>query len=134
VQRKNRAPAPLPPSLLQPIGSFPTHNYFLAVIEMSHHHTTTYYPRAGAQSRDSRYHITPGRTLPKMPGRVVEFVPASTTIFRPVRDDERDVVQRFIVHASHCLRYEDPYRVYVKGATLCERSHAHSRDVVYRLL
>ena len=64
-----------------------------------------------------------------MPGRVVEFVPASNTICRPARDDERDVMQRFAAHASHCPRCEDPYRVYMNGGTLCERGHAHARDV-----
>jgi len=64
-----------------------------------------------------------------MPGRVVEFVPASNTICRPARDDECDVMQRFATHASHCPRCEDPFRVYVKGGTLCDRGHAYAKDV-----
>jgi hypothetical protein len=64
-----------------------------------------------------------------MPDRVVEFVSASNTIYCPARDDERDVMQRFAAHASHCPRCKDPYRVYMEGGTLCERGHAHARDV-----
>ena len=97
---------------------------------MSRRRTTTYcyYPHAGARSRDDRYYITPARTPVKMPDRV-EFVPASNTICRPARDDERGVMQRFAAHASHCTYCEDPYCVYMKGGTLCERGHAHARDV-----
>jgi hypothetical protein len=71
---------------------------------MSHDHAITYYPHADVQSRDNQYYITPARTLAKMPGRVVKFAPASNTICHPVRDDERDVMQRFAVYASHCPR------------------------------
>jgi hypothetical protein len=97
---------------------------------MSHHHTTTYcyYPRAGAQSRDNQYYITPARTQRKMVGRV-EFDPASNTICRPARDDEFDVMQHFAHHASRCPRCEDPFGVYMKGDTLCERGNAYARDV-----
>ena len=42
---------------------------------------------------------------------------------------EVDVELRFAAHASHCLRCEDPFRVYVNGGTLCERGHAYARDV-----
>ena len=63
-----------------------------------------------------------------MVGRV-EFVPSSNTICRPARDDERDVMLHFAAHASHCPRCEDPYRVYMKGGTLCDRGHAYARDV-----
>jgi hypothetical protein len=64
-----------------------------------------------------------------MPGRVVEFAPLSNTICRPARDDERDVMQRFASHASHCPRCQDPYRVFIEGDTLCDRGHAYARDV-----
>ena len=104
-----------------------------AAVKLSPIHTTTYYyyPSASARSIGPRYqyYITPARTPAKMPGRVVEFVPASNTICRPARDDERDVMQRFAAHASHCPRCKDPYRVYIEGGTLCERGHAHARDV-----
>ena len=65
-----------------------------------------------------------------MPGRVVEFVPASNTMCRSVRGDERDVMQRLAVHALLCPRCEDPYSVYMEGATLCQWSYTHARDVV----
>jgi hypothetical protein len=64
-----------------------------------------------------------------MPGRVVEFVPASNTICRPARDDERYVMQHFTAHASYCPRCEDSYRICMQGDTLCERGHAHARDI-----
>jgi hypothetical protein len=65
----------------------------------------------------------------KMPGRVVEFVSAFNTICRPARDDERDVMQRFVAYTSHCPHCKDPYRVYMEGGTLCERGHAYARDI-----
>jgi hypothetical protein len=99
---------------------------------MALRHTTTYYhylPRADAQSRGNQYYITPARTPAKMRSRVVEFVPASNTICRPARDDERYVMQCFAAHTSHCPRCRDPFRVYVNGNTLCDRGHAYARDV-----
>jgi len=38
-------------------------------------------------------------------------------------------MQRFAAHASHCPRCEDPYSVYMKGGSLCERGNAYVRDV-----
>jgi hypothetical protein len=61
-----------------------------------------------------------------MPGRTVDFVPSLNTICRPARDDERDVMQRFAGHASHCPRCADPYHVYMKGGALCDRGKAYS--------
>jgi hypothetical protein len=65
-----------------------------------------------------------------MVGRV-KFDLVSNTICRPARDRDNkfDVMQRFTHHTSHCPRCEDPFRVYVKGNTLCERGHAYARDV-----
>jgi hypothetical protein len=104
----------------------------LAAVKMSYRPETAYYyhPYAGPQSRDS-YYITPARTPTKKSSRVVvvKFVPASNTICRPARDDERDVMRRFAAHASHCPRCKDLCRVYREGGTLCERGHAHARDV-----
>lgn len=83
-----------------------------------------------------QHYITPARTLArksvKMPGRTVDFVPPASplnTICRPARDDERDVMQHFAAHASHCPRCADPFYVYMKGSTLCDRGHAYARDV-----
>src|SRR2546421_8703331 len=104
-------------------------------VKLSPIHTTTYYyyPRSTAQSLDTRrqHYITPARTPArkpaKMPGRTVDFVPPASplnTICRPARDDERDVMQHFASHASHCPRCADPVHVYLKGGTLCDRGHA----------
>jgi hypothetical protein len=81
-----------------------------------------------------QHYITPARTPArrpaKMPGRTVDFVPSPlNTICRPARDDERDVMQRFAGHASHCPRCADPYHVYMKGGALCDRGNAYARDV-----
>jgi hypothetical protein len=92
---------------------------------LSHRYTITYLTHAGAQSRGNQYYTTHPRTPAKMPGRVVEFVPAS--VCRAARDGERYVMQCFAAHASHCPRCKDPYLVYVHGDTLCERGHAHAR-------
>ena len=64
-------------------------------------------------------------------GRVVDFVPVTgtNTICRPARDDERDAMQHFAGHASHCPRCVDPYHAYMKGGTLCDRGNAYARDV-----
>jgi hypothetical protein len=104
----------------------------LAAVKMSHGHAIThrYRPRAGARSRDNQNrYITPARTPAKMPGRVVQFVPASNTICRPARDDERYVMRCFAAHTAHCSRCEDPCRVYMTDGTLCERGYGYARDV-----
>ena len=90
----------------------------LAAVKTPHHRAT----------RDNQYYITPAYTPAKMPGRVVEFTPASNC--RSARDDERDVMQCFAAHTSHCPRCKDPYRAYKNGDTLCERGHAYAGDVV----
>jgi hypothetical protein len=115
------------------LAVFPSTTTSSAAVKLSPFHTTTYYyyPSASAQSIDThrQHYITPARTPAKMVGRVVEFVPSSNTICRPARDDERDVMQHFASHASRCPRCEDPFRVYMKGGTLCDRGHAYARDV-----
>jgi hypothetical protein len=59
----------------------------------------------------------------------IDFVPTLNTICRPARDDERAVMQHFAGHASHCSRCADPFHVYMKGGTLCDRGRAYARDV-----
>jgi hypothetical protein len=84
----------------------------IAAVKTPHRHTTKGQPV-----------LSSARTPAKMPGRVVD------TNCRPARDDERDVMQRFAAHASHCPHCKDPYHVYMEDSTLCERGHAHARDV-----
>jgi hypothetical protein len=38
-------------------------------------------------------------------------------------------MQHFAGHASHCPRCADPFHVYMKGGTLCDRGNAYARDV-----
>jgi hypothetical protein len=38
-------------------------------------------------------------------------------------------MQQFARHTSHCPRCKDPFRVYMKGDTLCELGHACARGV-----
>jgi hypothetical protein len=113
------------------LAIFPHTITSLSAVKMPRHDTTyyCYYPRAGEESGDNQYYITPAHTPAKVPGRVVEFVLASNTICRPARDDECYVMQCFAAHASHCPRCENPCRVYIMGGTLCERGHAYARDI-----
>jgi hypothetical protein len=71
-----------------------------------------------------------GSNTKRSKGRVINFETGINTISRPARDDERDVMQHFAAHASHCPRCADPFYIYMKGGTLCDRGHAYARDVV----
>jgi hypothetical protein len=61
---------------------------------------------------------------------MAEFDFADNTICHPSCDGEYDVIQHFAQHASRYPRCEDPYRVHIKGGTLCERGHVYAGDVV----
>lgn len=66
-----------------------------------------------------------GSNTRRGPGRAINFETGTNTICRP----PRVVMQHFAAHASHCPHCADPFRVYVKGGTLCERGLAYARDV-----
>jgi len=118
---------------------------------VSPHHTTTYYyyPRHTSDAYlDHNYcYITPARTPPlrpairirhpdttpptdKMPGVLrVTISPNPTSSCRPLRYDERSVLEAFNNHASHCSDCADPLATYHAGGTLCSRGHAYARDL-----
>jgi hypothetical protein len=48
-----------------------------------------------------------------------------TIIYRPVSDNEQDVMQRFARHASNCPRCQKPFVIYQEAD-----GHAHARDPV----
>jgi hypothetical protein len=102
IQRASRRLAVHDSDSRKLVGRGLASRFWMEINRRSYRHTTTYYylPRVGAQSRGNH---TPAKVL----DRVVEFVPASNTIYRPARDDERYVMQHFTAHASYCPRCED---------------------------